>query len=201
MLALAVVCIAVNFNIAFMGDTPQPINITATVFYLLFWALILRLQPAAKTSSWLALYSMVASIVGFCAIFGDWSGFGRTIATVLVFPVSSLFYGIKFVSNFSVFYFIVAMISFVLLICSLITVANPKVPQPKQKKDKQKQPEEKSAATPLVPETVEAEIVQAEVVTPPQQEAPLQPELLPQPQNEEYDDVTARTNYETDSKE
>ena len=196
MLALAVVCIAVNFNVAFMGDTPQAVNITVTVFYLLFWALIMRLEPAAKTSAWMALYSMMASIVALCSILGQWGGFGSTLATVLVFPVSSLFYGIRFIPDFRLLYVVTAIISFIILIRSLITVANKKPQQPKQEKHKEPQ----QAETPLVPEIVEAEVVAENVENTAEQPAEILPvpAELPAPEDE-YDDVTAQTAYETDA--
>ena len=73
MLAAAVAVIAVNFKAASSGAAIEAVNITATVFYLLFWALMTRLGPASKISSLIALYTLAAGIVGICADVGGWS--------------------------------------------------------------------------------------------------------------------------------
>ena len=121
----AVIVIAINFSAGWMGDKPQSVNIAATAFYLLFWVLMLRFKPAAKASSILSLYTMIGSIIGFCATAGEWSGgFVSVILFPLTFPSAALFYGLRFMQDFKIFYLIVAAISFAILIFSLITLVN-----------------------------------------------------------------------------
>ena len=121
----AVVVMVINFSVGFMGDKPEAVNIAATIFYLIFWILMLRFKPAAKTSSLLSLYTMIGSVVGFCSIAGNWAGgFVSVILVPLTFPVGALFYGLRFMQDFKIFYLITALISFVILIFSLITLVN-----------------------------------------------------------------------------
>ena len=121
----AVIVIAINFSAGWMGDKPQSANIAATAFYLIFWVLMLRFKPAAKASSILSLYTMIGSIVGFCATAGQWGGgFVSVILFPLVFPSGALFYGLRFMQDFKIFYILTAAISFAILIFSLITLVN-----------------------------------------------------------------------------
>ena len=123
MLAAAIACIVVNFASASAGTAVTPTNITATVFFLLFWALMSRLVPASKTSALLALYTMVAGILAICADLGNWASLFTNIITA---PAIMMFYGLRFFGSITVLCVAVSIISFVILIYSLITLANKK---------------------------------------------------------------------------
>lgn len=131
MLAATVACIAVNFSAAAANETVTATNICATVFYLLFWALMSRFVPAAKTTALIALYTMAAGIIAVFAPIGGWESLFTNIFTA---PAIMIFYGINFLKNISILCGVFSVISFVILIYSLITLANKK-PQPKQVKE------------------------------------------------------------------
>ena len=121
----AVAVMAINFSAGFMGGPPTAANITATVFYLIFWVLMLRFKPAAKASTFLSIYTMVGSIIGFCSVMGNWGGGIVTVLLVpIIFPPAALFYGLKIIGSYPVFYMLSALISFTIMIFSLITLAN-----------------------------------------------------------------------------
>ncbi|MBQ9845202.1 MAG: hypothetical protein IJO54_03880 [Oscillospiraceae bacterium] len=142
MLVAAIVCIAVNFSEASSGATVTATNITATVFFLLFWALMTRFEAAAKVSAFIALYTTISGIVAICAFMGGWESLFTNVFTA---PAIMLFYGIKFINNINVLCGVMSIVSFVILIYSLITLANRK-PAPKQavKAEKAAETEEKS---------------------------------------------------------
>jgi len=138
MLAAVIACIAVNFSVASKGLPVEAINITATVFFLLFWALISRLEAAAKTSALIALYAMVSGVLAICATLGGWASLVTNIITA---PAIMMFYGLKFFENMSVLYAIMSIVSFVILIYSLITLANRKPAHTKGEEEKAKEPQ------------------------------------------------------------
>ncbi len=138
MLAATVACIAVNFSAASKGLSVEAINITATVFFLLFWALISRLETAAKTSALIALYTMVSGVLAICATLGGWASLVTNIITA---PAIMMFYGLKFFENMSVLYVIMSIVSFVILIYSLITLANRKPVPVKAEEEKAEEPQ------------------------------------------------------------
>jgi len=121
----AVTVMAINFSAGWNGGPPQAVNIAATVFYLIFWVLMLRFKPAAKTSALLSLYTMIGCIIGFCSVAGNWGGGIITVLIVpVIFPPASLFYGLRIVGGYQMFYILSAVISFVIMIFSLITLVN-----------------------------------------------------------------------------
>lgn len=121
----AVIVMAVNFPAGWNGGPPQAANIAATAFYLIFWVLMLRFKPAAKTSALLSLYTMIGSIIGFCSVAGSWGGgFATVILVPIIFPAGALFYGLRLIQDFKIFYIVTAAISFVIMIFSLITLVN-----------------------------------------------------------------------------
>lgn len=128
MLAATVACIVVNFKAAATNEVVEATNICATVFYLLFWALMTRFVPAAKTTALIALYTMVAGMVAIFAPLGGWEGLFTNVFTA---PAIMMFYGINFLKNLNILCGVFSVISFIILIYSLITLANKK-PQPKK---------------------------------------------------------------------
>ena len=123
MLAAAVACITVNFKVAAANGKIEALNICATVFFLLFWALMCRFEAAAKTSALLALYTMASGIVAICAAAGGWANLFTSIFTA---PAIMMFYGINFLNNINILCAVISALSFVILIYSLITLANRK---------------------------------------------------------------------------
>ena len=123
MLAATVACIVVNFKAASANEKVAAVNICATVFYLLFWALMCRFEAAAKTSALLALYTMASGIVAICAAAGGWANLFTSIFTA---PAIMMFYGINFLNNINILCAVIGAVSFVILIYSLITLANRK---------------------------------------------------------------------------
>ncbi len=131
----AVVCMAVNFNAAFNNLTPNALNMVATVFFLLFWILILRFAPAAKISSILSLSVMIGAIIGFCSVIAGWnSGIVKILLFLFVFPPKALFYGVNFLVDDKILYIFIAIFAFVILIFSLITLVNKKTKPENYKK-------------------------------------------------------------------
>lgn len=150
MLGAAAACIAANFASASSGASVTPTNITATVFYLLFWALMTRFAPAAKTSALLALYSMAAGILAICADLGNWASLLTNIITA---PAIMMFYGIRFFGSLTMLCVVISVVSFVILIYSLITLANRKPVQVKTEKTEDTQKTEQIAESIDIPET------------------------------------------------
>ena len=126
MLAAAVACITVNFKVAAANGKIEALNICATVFFLLFWALMSRFEAAAKTSAFIALYTMASGIVAICAAAGGWANLFTSIFTA---PAVMIFYGINFLYNMNILCAAISALSFVIFIYSLITLANRK-PKP-----------------------------------------------------------------------
>ena len=126
MLAATVACISVNFKVAAANGKIEALNICATVFFLLFWALMSRFEAAAKTSALLALYTMASGIVAICEAAGGWANLFTSIFTA---PAVMIFYGINFLYNMNILCAVISALSFVILIYSLITLANRK-PKP-----------------------------------------------------------------------
>jgi len=121
----AIIVIAINFSAGLMGSPPTAVNIAATIFYLIFWVLMLRFKPAAKASALLSLYTMIGCIIGFCSVAGNWGGGIITVLIVpIIFPPASLFYGLRIVGGYPLFYMFSAVISFVIMIFSFITLVN-----------------------------------------------------------------------------
>lgn len=133
LLIAAMACGIVNFPNTVNGAEITVLNVTATIFFLLFWALILRFGPAAKVSTWLSLYVFASSMIGLCSILGEWE---NILTKIITTPALTLFYGIKFIKDNRVFFPIMAVISMALLFFSLVTLANRKPAQPKAKKGK-----------------------------------------------------------------
>ena len=117
----AIIVTALNFSVAWSGDKPQATNMAATGFYLLFWVLMVRFKPAAKASALISLYTMVAAILSFLSLSGEWGGF---ILRAFAAPATAVFYGIKLIESLYIFYILSAVFSFVVLIFSLITMVN-----------------------------------------------------------------------------
>ena len=181
LLIAAMACGIVNFPNAVNGVEISVLNITATVFFLLFWALMLRFGPAAKVSAWLSFYVFSVSIVGVCSILGGWENLFTKIITT---PALTLFYGIKFVKDNRVFFPIMAVISFALLFFSLVTLANRKPAQPKAKKGKKAQQEETAVEPAPIPEKAESiTLSETEVVS----EAAKYVEMINSFENKEID--------------
>lgn len=136
MIAAAVVCIAVNFPAASAAAPVEAANITATVFFLLFWVLFSRLEVAAKISAYIALYTMVAGVVAFFSTIGGWA---NLFSNLLTAPAIMIFYGIKFFDNMNALCAVMSVFSFVILIYSLITLVNRKPAPVKQSEEEEKE--------------------------------------------------------------
>lgn len=165
-LAATVVCIVVNFDAAYTAQPVTAVNIAATGFYLVFIALMTRFGPASKTITFISLYSLCISVIGICAIMGEWTNIA---VKILAAPVVMVFYGIKFFASLTVLYILISIISFVILIYSLTTMANRKPKQPVQKKSEVKSEtteESDTAKVELIEETHSTDIavVEAEIV-------------------------------------
>lgn len=147
MLAAAVACITVNFKVAAANGKIEALNICATVFFLLFWALMSRFEAAAKTSALLALYTMASGIVAICEAAGGWANLFTSIFTA---PAVMIFYGINFLYNMNILCAVISALSFVILIYSLITLANRK---PKHVKNTEAEEVEEKAESIDISET------------------------------------------------
>ena len=123
LLLAAMACGIINFPNTVNNAALTSLNITATIFFVLFWVLMLRFRPAAKTSAFLGLYVFAASMVGFCSLIGEWANVFTKIFTT---PAATLFYGVKFVNDYKFFYVFMAIVSFSIVIYSLITLVNKK---------------------------------------------------------------------------
>ena len=154
LLLAAMACGIINFPNTVNNAALTSLNITATIFFLLFWVLMLRLRPAAKTSAFLGLYVFAASIVGFCSLVGEWANIFTKIFTT---PAATLFYGVKFINDYKFFYVFMAIVSFSIVIYSLITLVNKKPAPTKAEKAAAKAKAEALAAaeaTPAIAESV-----------------------------------------------
>lgn len=159
LLGAALICAVVNFSNGFMGGPPTAVNITATIFFLLFWALMTQFYPAAKTSFFMSIYTLVTAIIGFC-VAGEYLGAANIVISFVIFPCASLFYGLNFLQNFKLFYLIIALISSAIMLFSLITLVNKK---PKAKP--QPQPEETETDKTEAAEEAEQDEAPAETET------------------------------------
>ena len=155
--AATIACIVINFDAAYALQPVTAVNIAATGFYLIFILLMTRLGPASKTTTLISLYALCTSIVGICAIMGEWTNMA---VKIMIAPVVMVFYGIKFFSNITVLYVLISGISFAVLICSLFTLANRKPKQPKQKKADIKTEEPAKSKIAETAEPAEAELIE-----------------------------------------
>ena len=190
LLLAAMVCGIINFPNTVNNAALTSLNITATIFFLLFWALMLRFRPAAKASAWLGLYVFAAAIVGFFSLVGDWANLFTRIFTT---PAATLFYGVKFVNDDKFFYVFMAIVSFSILIYSLITLVNKK-PAPTKAEKAEAKAKAEAEAVPAIAEGVNLD--ETEVVA----EAAKYVEMINTFENEEIE-ATPETVAETEQTE
>lgn len=200
LLGAALICAVVNFSNGFMGGPPTAVNITATIFFLLFWALMTQFYPAAKTSFFMSIYTLVTAIIGFC-VAGEYLGAANIVISFVIFPCASLFYGLNFLQNFKLFYLIIALISSAIMLFSLITLVNKKPkakpqPQPEETETDKTEAAEEAEQDEASAETETAEEVAETEQTEQQPEAgqntsfmPVQTGVVPQETEEEGKEI------------